>query len=856
MNSARHPSALGSGEWALIQDLRIDDGTFLVRQPTVNITIGGLPTGTPYGSWQGPVDAQTITLVALSVLGSTRIYEAGDGVSFNEVTQPTGAYGNTRLQDGLLVTFQIVRDRLSSRDFVVIQNGTDVPRIYSTSPVNGAKVRIHASLAAPTWATTAHPVPLLSSTFVTLANGLAKAFTNAANISFSDGAGSNFVVLTLTNAVLNDDNATFVFPVARDLSASNYLVIVSDQASADHWQTMTLALKTTSLALLYPKLVSRTPWIDGRFAGTSATGGLNGEEILVFSLGDLSPGARISIGSLTVFWNGPAPVSTYSVSIHAIAFSGSNPANALFAVANRNSASNAQSAGVVLGPLTTETGSSVASIGGPNIGKGNLPYIPSLNYDYRLPIKGPSSSDLAAGVDRIDVFRKDDGGSDFLLVKSISISIWNDISFPVAWAYRYSDGVTTTAPSLSDFGFQMWTHTSSDLVDVSQTAPDAFSIPIPKGFAMAAANTRLVVGAGSGGIYPNLQTSEPGNPFRFRLAVNLAYGQVGKSASFATLAGESIQAFIPAAASSLGASSIYVFTKRSVYVVSGFDGFSLSQPTQILQTGTLSPFSVQQRRGTIYWLDQTGQVQRLDSGMLNPISRKTVDDRTKAIPAFRLQNALGFVSQDRYYLAYTPNGSPANSRVLVWDEVTGSWQEDRLLTNAEIFMVTGDGSRRMLFFDRIGALFEHEKSGDTSPVSVRLTSREIHQGMWNAISFGRLGIVADVSLGQTVKFTRTYFKSGITELSAVSLSAKSAETRVIRFDQSLGAPPGKTGTSVQIDIQSSLTPGKRIFGLVLETTPRESEADVDTYAISPPSSGAFLGLDFSDAGDSIYLGVI
>jgi len=74
MNSARHPSALGSGEWALIQDLRIDDGTFLVRQPTVNITTGGLPTGTPYGSWQGPVDAQTITLVALSVLGSTRIY--------------------------------------------------------------------------------------------------------------------------------------------------------------------------------------------------------------------------------------------------------------------------------------------------------------------------------------------------------------------------------------------------------------------------------------------------------------------------------------------------------------------------------------------------------------------------------------------------------------------------------------------------------------------------------------------------------------------------------------------------------------------------------------------------------------
>ncbi len=855
MNSARHPCALRAGEWPVIQDLRIDDGTFLVRQPTVPVATGGLPTGAPYGAWSGLVDGQNIVLVALSTLGAIRIYESTDGMSYAEATAASGAYLNTRLQDGLAVMFQAVRDRATGRDFVVIQNGTDSPRIYSSAPTNGAKVRPHNSVAAPAWATTAHPVPVLSPNFVNLANGLPKGYLNGTNISFADGLANNFVTLTFTNAVLNDDSATFGFPSVKDLSSNNFLVIVSDQAASDHWQNMTVALKTTTPAYLYPKLVSRTPWTDGRFGATAATGGLNGEEIVVFSMGDISPGSRVSVSSLTVFWNGPAPAANYSVSLHAVAFSGSTPSGAQFAVANRNSGSNAQSAGVVMAPLSGETGNSVASLGGPSIGKTNLPYIPTLNYDYRIPIRGPSPADLLAGVDRIDVYRKDVGATDFSLGKSIATSVWNDVTFPNAWAFRYSDGSISTAPSATDFGFQSWTTTSADFVDVSQTAPDAFASPIPKGFAMALANTRLVVGAGSSGAFPNLQCSEAGNPFRFRLTTNLSPDQVLRSASFATLAGESIQAMVGLAGSMLGASAVYVFTKRSVFLLSGFDGFALSQPSLVIQGGTLSPFSVQGRRGVIYWLDQTGQVQRLETGMLTPIARKTVDDRTKAIPTARLANACGFVAQDRYYLAYTPPGSGVNSRVLVWDEVLASWTEDRLPTGAEVFLPAAENSRRKLFLDRIGGMYEHEKDGDLSPVSVRLTSREVHSGMWGSFNFGRLGLVADASAGQTFRWTRTYFKSGQVETTQTSVTAKFTDTRVIRYDQSNGAPPGKSGTSIQIDMQATLTPGKRIYGLVLETTPRENDADVDTYVPSTAASTAFYGLDFTDAVDPIYLGV-
>lgn len=951
MNSARHPLAMPPTIWPLLQNVRLDDGTITARQPTVLVASGGLPVSQPWGVFSGLLDGNQIYLTAMTVGSQIAIYDSYDGINWTEATVSSGAYGSTRLSGGLQVTFQAVRDRPGSLDTVVIQNGTDSPRIYTRLPVNLVKVRIHASVTAPDWALTARPVPTLSTSFFAIANNAAKAIvnTNLVNISTTTGAGvqiqittasvhgllsgdfvaiagatlntatngtwivqvidasnfkifgisdalfatpvlgnglasttgtvatqtfmangnNNVIQLALNKTAVNVSSVSEIVVPTIDITGSAHMIIAADSATLDIWSNLIISLKTTSISYIYPVLVARVPWTDPGFQNTPFTGGWQGEELLIYSLGDLDPSAKISISKLTAFWQGAIPTASVIANIHAIFFSGSIAQTPSYAVAYRNSGTKAQSPGRVMPVKIDVTANTLVSVAGAtSTVVGTIPYLPYIGYNYSIPIQGPSVTDLALGIDTLDVYRRDTSSTNYYFVKAVPLGVWNDAAFLGTWCYKgalMTPGVASLSGGVlpAQMNFAHYLNTFADKFDFANLAPDDLYVSIPIGFAMTVANNRLVVGSGLSGSYPNVQTSEGNNAFRFRQLSDVNAATSYRSPSFFTLQGENIQAFATVASSALGSSIIYVFTQKAVYVMGGFDSIGLTGATLRFQMGTLSPFSVCQRKGYVYWLNEEGQVCRLDNVtpsylQASPvfIGRKVIDDRTRSIPAARIPFVRAIAAYERFYLCYTPSGSAANTRALVWDEVTSGWIEDTFPVDAELIYTSGSSPNHNYVMTRSGVVYEHEKLLDTTPQVITITTPQLRPKPFTTQIFNRLALNADVSVGATVSIARTYFKTGQTEISTVSLSAKTGENRIYRFDNYLGQPVGKADQAVSLTLTGTLAPGTKIYSIGIEMAPRESALDVDTYAAPVPPSGAFYGLDFSDPVDTIYLAVV
>lgn len=945
MNSARYPLALPQGSWPLLQNVRLDDGTLMARNPTVAIATGGLPTSQPFGVFSGFVDNIQVYLAAMAVTGGIAIYESLDSVNWLEATAISGAYGNTRLTSGLQVNFKAVRDKVNSVDTVIIQNGTDSPRVYTRAAINGAKIRSHAPVTYPQWALTTRPIPQFANNFFSVANNTAKGIvnTNSLAISAMSGAISPITVTTLTNHGLangdfvsvtgstgntvangtwqvtvtgattftiqdiqtnaaqtgngvyggsgtvflqvfaaNGNNNVVQFALNKtainvssvvdvgfttiDITGSAQMIIAADSATLDIWSNLLLAIKTTAIAYIYPTLIARIPWTDPGFANSPYTGGWQGEELLIYSLGDIDPATRISVNKLSAFWQGQLPTASVIANIHAIFFSGTINQGSSFSVAYRNSGTKAQGPGAIMPVKVDYTGNTIVSVAGTtSTVAATIPYLPYVRYNYLVPIQGPSVADLALGIDTVDLYRRDVGSTNYYLIKSISFGSWNDGAFPNAWCYKgpqLSPSVPATVgtalpPNMNN---GRYLNTNTDTFDYSQLAPDDLYTTIPTGFAMTVANNRFVVGSGTNGVYPNVQTSEGNNPFRFRQLSDVSAANSYRSPSFFTLQGENIQAFATVASSGLGTSIIYVFTQKAIYVMGGFDSISLTNATLRYQMGTLSPSSVVQRKGYIYWLNEEGQVCRLDNVtpsylMATPvfIGRKVIDDRTRAISASRLANVRGLAVYERYYLFYTPSGSVSNTRALVWDEVTEGWVEDTLPTDGEHIYSNGSSPNRNFAISQVGQVYEHEQRGNVTPQAITLTTSQLRVKPFSTQIFNRIAINADPSPGSILTISRQYYKTAQVETTTLTLTALGSENRILRYDNYLGNPAGKTDQVISITISGSALPGTRFYAIGMETLPRESAIDVDMITTPTPPSSAFYGLDFSDSVDTIYL---
>lgn len=622
-----------------------------------------------------------------------------------------------------------------------------------------------------------------------------------------------------------------------DCSTSPQICFATDYATYDQFTKLKLELfdtVSTTWYTVYDPTVSTMippqfiPWADSHFDNATAGGmGLNGEQIVVYDLSNIASTNRTNAQFWRWTWAQGASMSTtdYTFNIHLMFCSGTTLYGASFGQAAYNSNSFAESAFVANGLTLMPNGASVGLQCGGTTGGGTnppvytirLPGSTSMLYDYTVPAYTAAAADVTNGVNGINIYRQDTGQTDYFYV-----------------------GNCASAGSLSV--------TSATPQNVQRPAGDAFSTTVPTGTAMAYANQRTFVGGKS-----KYNFSESNNPFRFRQLLKITNGvPQNRSAGYVALPAETVAAFATAAASPVGAAQIFMFTDRNTYSIGGFSGFALSQPTLIAAVGCSAPQSVAQYKDAIFFLDDNQQVRRFSYGkshiymyenanaydLMLPISRRIVSDVTTNIPASRLAWATGLAKYDRYYLALTPQGGTHNTLILVWDETVGTWVEDTLPKDAEGMVVAPftTGAKILLASSDI-KIYEHENATSLNPLAVRLTSRELHTGMWHNMFYGRIGMVVDTNPGSIATLTKTVKNGALGTISNMPTTdgttlnlALNSPSQIWRWDVRADAagnptPGGIQGASCQIDFQASMLPGSRIYSMVIETDTAQPGAD-------------------------------
>ena len=308
-------------------------------------------------------------------------------------------------------------------------------------------------------------------------------------------------------------------------------------------------------------------------------------------------------------------------------------------------------------------------------------------------------------------------------------------------------------------------------------------------------------------------------------------------------------------ASALGTSSFFLFTDKSTYSVSGPDGQSLSSPTLLAAVGCSAPGSVSVYQDAIFFLDDNYQIRRFAYGqsqfyfyqnvnsyqLMQPISKRVVDDQTRAIPPSRVVNAVGCAVYDRYYFAYTPPGGSTNTLMLVFDETIGSFVLDTPTVSTatvEGMCPTVIGGQKGVFCQSSDLqCYEWENPASSAPVSVALGSGAMNPGGFGKTFFGRVGVVADVQTGQTLSITKNLIAGGnsygtvASDVSSIDMATQVSGGQVFRWDSKTNAisetaPAGMDALSCQLSLGPlAMTPGSRILAIVQEQAPSAPGAD-------------------------------
>ena len=851
MFSALQPSALQPGQFSLLQNVRIDDKTIRARNSTTLYSSSGLPgtASSIRGIWSGRMNGTVYIVVAAYDGTKVGLYAATASAfpTFTAVTQSSGSFGDSRLTDtGLPVAFQVVNNPGDGLDYLVIQNGTDLPRVYGTNYLAGAYVRVINQFAAPLWASSAKVQGAM------YGGGQNGAFST--NLSAVSDTGTTPIVPTLSGSS-GTQSVALAFPatpsngatVLLDFGASglnlalggNQLIFVSDQASQNAWSywkvecspdnsTWTTIADPTSSTYNAPVRVTFT---DPNLGGTSATGGLGGEEVVAFDLTVLTVSAITNQRYLRLTWEGSLTFgSSFTSTIHGIYMSGAQLAfNQQYMVSFAGLAGLSESPGVVMNGFQAKTDTLIGSLKSQSI---FVPYVAGVYYDHQVPLQNQSAADLANGCDSIYVYRKDYGATDFFYFGTVTMGSY---SSPY-WVW--TGGSHTTPPNPPGVYTISASTYNTTALNVARYAPDAYTMTMPKGSCLAFANGRSFVGGQN--FYA---VSEYGQGFRYRPALMFVNGQpVERSATYVQLSGQTVKAFATPSGSALNSQTVFFWTENKTYACGGFDGYSLSRPAVCFEIGCSAPGSVAQYKDAIFWLDDNYQLRRFTYGrsflygysnanaydLAPAISRMVVDDQTTAIPTAYLPWVKSVAAFDRYYLFYPTSAGTTNTLALVFEENLQAFVQDTLASGAQSACYADlSGGRALLLACADGNVYRHEDPGSSTAHTVNVTSAELSSAMWHPQFFGRVGLVADVQSGQSASVTVTV-KPGLSDASTLDL-ATGATNQVWRWasrtestppgvDGESTTQPGLHGVSAQVAVSLTMTPGTRIYALALEST--------------------------------------
>lgn len=829
MVSAVHPSLLGEGEFALVENFRIAGRGLTARMGTESaINANALPSGVILGG----IDTDDWSFRAVVDGGATKIYYR-NGSAWQEVTAATGAYGNTRFSSTTAqVSFAVVRDPMmpdmlqfsDPKDtYLIACNGIESPRVFQlrSETLSAADVGIAQKIDPPKLIdVTCKPVfsayfNLVGASSFT-ASDIAKITSSVVTGTYGKYLSAEFLT-TITDgttaeatfssiSLANDPTQFHMVFQCQDVSIWSKLKVSLITSTGDEY-VIHDPTNNTSLPV-----VGVAPSDDAGYyqVGISLSRAwLSGTETAL---------PITSYNKVKFTWVGDAWTYTPKLQIYAIGFGGEIQYGAQLAATyfcgepDSTSSPYREGAGSrsesSISPCLLLRSPTLSEVGGTPIPNVHLAEQAGFFYRYRIVYPNPPAISETKPITHVLIYGKFVGQPNYTLAVYDPPRV-GDYSTG-SWAY-----VSGAANTL------LTTTINSERV-TPRKAPTAFSQPIPIGTTLFTNGARLFVGnarfsSNDRGL-GQVAISADGNPFRFaNKATTNAQGVVADSATIAQCPGEEVMGLEAASGAPLGADAVYIVTQRNVYSVDNSDALNLSVLRWLGPHGTLSPRSIVKYKGLVCWLDQYRQVVQLTDSGLDILSRDRVDDQLSGIPASRLANVVSCAFNDRLYLTYTPAGETTNIKTLVWDFYHQAWTRDAKPHDIVGYsIVKRSNEERLWSFNADGTTVRHESPTATTDSGTAIT-QALHGNEFTGdpesdIAIGQM-LVRTSAQSISLTTTRTKASSGDTVTGTITLGAVSASWE---RDYDSGKHPSASDIAVRWKLSGNLGPGKQLFAVELE----------------------------------------
>jgi hypothetical protein len=805
--------------------------------------------------------------------GTTAVYVSTDMSSWREITATSGKRGNTRFPNhqDYETTFQIVYDRYDKRYCLVVQNGTDFPRVCPDFGTPGFAA-IHQPITPPTrsnnWAAELtwksyflvndyHWVTYSASpTHYDVVNGnTGTVGSNTVQLQHAHAVPSGDITITFQKAnndlaIPDPDPAVTVKMDGRDC---RQLAIVirpyqGDFGVSHFLQNFTIAIPNPADALK-PYVISDPT--DVARQATVVPADLSSRTYVVACSLDEVPDSVLSAFNQIILKpidGAVSPSGTYKLDILCVAATGNVPGNVSYAITYYNRDSRAESYEQVIATRCQ----AIDSLGSKYVERLKLPDSELLYFKTWIHFQNTTEEERDRGTDFVRVYRKQNSSDPnlseqaFTYVTNAHIADYDDVGGQ--WIFTQSTDALQlrgTPDNRAPEERLLWL-----------ASPGAFQEPIPISRCMAQGGNRLLCGARiSDGqdAFPRLSASGASMPFRFS---SLGFDQDDVSAPFEQdVPGENLQGFAVAAGASLGTNVVYVFTDQAVWML---NLMAVGTPTLLsreMSVGTDSPFTIAERHGRIYFLDSDRQVRLIagdnyvpqtavdPQGMSGetpiPLSRGVVDELLRAIPEDRVRSARGLWFNNRYYLYYSrPStsgdiGNTYNCQCLVFSEHANAWESrdtfsDALRAECPLSWrvpSSGYGSTKlpkMIVLSKNAMIYQLEvPSGvydfGTTPVDVQLTTGDLHESLWSGLHVKGIGLLADDQNARTLQADVTYKPSGTSSSFSVSLDSTNPYQWAIERTQTAAA----NGIAASVDFTGQMRGEAKFYALKMEVEPRE-----------------------------------
>lgn len=960
LRSALHPSRVGVGSFLRLENIRWADDLPVVRDGETAYMDPPVSGATLIDVWAGTLNGTSYVVEAVSISSQIRLYAATPGGTFYEITEVGGfhgegadesPYGNSGTSRFTTVTarvsFAVCRAPATwiggsftkARDVLVIQNGSDRPRIWDpgrsvaatltvsgvadngsglcrvaftgaharntgdtivisgvvgTTEANGSwtvtrvdsthvdlqgsafvttydsggtatkgshRLSIHHDINVPAGIrsfaqklTFASYLPVKGSSGKTYASGGVVnqsrfQMINSAGISArvrKPYVGTNQVILIDTHGtdITSGDIATVYFSAASLDMRKGLGILVEDWTNEGCFERLIQRCKieTNIENVVYGSIATSwvTVWDSSSTTGEKkrvtrhSLGGPSDEPprtMFWFQTDHIAEADRQTVRHFRMTYQSAEDLpDTNEVFILAIVGGGQIPGGSFFSISYEDEPSRRESYSL---EVTNTTLASLAEVGGPDNyasaqGDFTIPLSTAVDYDYELIVPNAEGGYfstpnyvLAGGLNgepsRANLYLRLPGEA--TPYYWYSISLWSPGYFgsPFVGLGWLKDNTTTTIThKTSSFA----TYISYNDRDSFRPAPGPFQTGIPRAAVIASGGSRLF----AADVMDEQSQRQPGDvyfsghaqPFRWQSVV-LAEGDGGR----VVLGGEIVQAIISSAAQSMGASWVHIFTDRTVGLLGGSGGYApgtatedLSLYRRLLNKGTRSPRTVVERDGSIVWLDQMGQVQRLAGGSLAPmVSRTYVDDQTRGIPASLIVQAGSAYWGDHLHLAYADADAVANSQVLVYHDPRAVWESVDIPTPAphRLFTLGSSGYDTLLLFEADGTVWTY--GTDTSAdLALAIGTGDLGDRTSDkAIILDSVDVVTDPVDEGTLTVTRDYWPEGGQYTTELELDTGRATDRDSLHEEVVAQADGELGRSGRLTLSGILPAGTRLY---------------------------------------------